>query len=392
MNKISFILKDPKSDKDTAIILLYTCSDGRLKYYTGQSAHKDNWPNVDRGTKAILKRIETAIEHLHTDYKIKGDPLTKEVVRLKLDKILHRNKQKLDSDMFSDMERIIDRMEDGKILTPGKKKYSAGSIKTFRFTVELLRRFDPKLKLSAVNMTTYHRFINYCQGLDYSTNYIGSQIKNWKSLCRLIGGNPVFESREFKKMSEDSFNVYLNETELAAIFNLSLSKRQAVVRDWFILDCYTGLRVSDLVILSKKNYSNGFITIANKKTDEKVVIPVHPMVRQIMDRRKGFPPRVTDVEINREIKKIAEKAEINEDVLFTITKGGRRQDTYLKKWEMVSAHTSRRSFITNLLKRGAPETLVMKLTGIKSSATIRRYNKISTEEAAKIMQQHDFFK
>lgn len=392
MNKISFILKNPKSDKDTAIIVLYMCWDGRLKYYTGESVHPNDWPEVNRGARAVLKRIATTIEQTVTDYKIKGDPLTKDLLRGALDKILHKRKKQQAADFFSNITLVIDRMEAGKILTPKKTRYSAGSIKTFRFTVEFLRKFDPKMKASDITLATYEKFIVYCHGLNYSTNYIGSQIKNWKSLGKRISDNPVFDSDEFIKIQEDAVDIHLDEPEIARLFKLKLIGRYDITRDWFILDSYTGLRISDLFILKDKNHANGFITIANKKTNEKVIIPVHPFVKEILAKHNGFPPRISDAVLNEEIKMICEKAGFNDHILHTITKGGKRQDTYLKKWQMVSAHTARRSFVTNLLKIGVPDSVIMKLTGIKSSQTLRRYDKLSVDEAARIAAGLKFFK
>lgn len=229
------------------------------------------------------------------------------------------------------------------------------------------------------------------QGQDYTLNYIGAQIKNWKILGKGIGGT-VFNEPWFKKMQEDAFDIYLSQTEISKIYNLKLSGRYDIVRDWFVLDCYTGLRIGDLMILNSKNYSKGFITIANQKTGAKVVIPAHRYVRAILQKHGGFPPKVKDFDMNEKIKDIGEKAGIDDRVLFTITRGGRREDQYLKKFQMISNHTARRSFITNLLKTGVPDTIVMKLTGIKSAATLKRYDKLGTEEAAKIASRHRFFK
>jgi integrase len=103
-------------------------------------------------------------------------------------------------------------------------------------------------------------------------------------------------------------------------------------------------------------------------------------------------PKISDQDINELIKQVAEKAKIKGTVLYSITKGGKRQDHYLKKWQMVSNHTARRTFITNLLLNKVSETFVKKLTGIKSASTLARYNKMTTEDAAEIMSQHKFFK
>lgn len=390
VNKISFVLKDTTAES-TAIILLYTCYDGRLKYYTGEKANTNKWPEVDTGTDAQLDRIKKTIREMVVDYKIKGEPVTKAMLAAELNAMLHKKKQTA-SNLFASMRLVVEKMRVGEILTPEKKIYSKGSIKTFNFTVDFLERFQPDMTIRSISMDTYKKFITWCQSKDYSINYIGSQIKNWKTLGKAVGGNPIFDDEAFKKIQEETFDVYLDEKELATIGKLKLNARESLSRDWFILDCYTGLRVSDLVLLNKNNYSNGYITIANEKTDEKVVIPTHPSVKKVLAKYKGFPPAITDVEINRTIKKVAEKAGIKDKVLHTITKGGKRQDTYMQKWEMVSNHTARRSFITNLRKNGVADSIVMKLTGIRSAATLQRYDKLSADEAAKIASKLKFFK
>lgn len=386
MPKVTFFISDPGTRN--SIVFFYTCHDGRLKYYTGETAANIN--KLDSGVRAVLTRIQTFLAEMEVDYKIKGMVITKTVVKDALNTLLHK-KAASRGNMFSDMTGLVDRMETGLVLTPGKKRYSAGSIKTFRFTISMLEKFNPGLSIGSTDQGTYKKFILWMQGQDYSINYIGSQVKNWKTLGKGIGGT-VFDEPWFKKMQEDATDIYLDEKELLAIYNLQLTGQHDLVRDWFILDCYTGLRVSDLILLDKRNLSEGMITIANKKTGEKVVIPVHPLVKKILAKYKGFPPKISDVIMNRLIKQVGEKAKINGQVLFTITKGGVRKDEYLKKWQAISNHTARRSFITNLLKNGVPDSIVMKLTGIKSSQTLKRYDKLSTGEAAEIAAKHKFFR
>jgi integrase len=397
MNKVSFALKDPSSTEPTPILLLYSCTDGRLKYYTGETIHPDNWhfkaQTTDvKGIRAILAKYSKEVYSFLDNCKVTDVQVTRRLLKAHLDSIHKPGKAKAAGELFADMHAAIDRMAAGDILTPGKKKYSYQSIRTFRFTVNLVQAFDPAMKISTIDLSTYHRFINWCQKRDYSNNYIGSQIKNWKTIGKAVGGNNIFDSEQFKKITESTFDVALSEQELQKMYGLKLNDREDLIRDWFILDCYTGLRVSDLVLLDSRNYSKGFITIANEKTDEKVVIPAHRYVKEILKKHRGFPRPVTDVEINRTIKKVAAKAKINERILFTITKGGKRKDEYLEKWQMVSCHTGRRSFITNLRKNGVPDSVVMKLTGIRSVGTLLRYDKMSVEEAAKVAAGLKFFK
>lgn len=394
MNKVFFELKDPKAPVRSSLRLLYYCADGKLIYYIGESVHPSHWPGkIAAGTKAILRRIETHITEEEDSYKIRNERLTKAKLKASLDKLLKRDTAGNKIDFFDAMTRVVDRMESGKLLTPKtKKRYSAGSIKTFRFTVNFLKKFDPAMTLNSISVDMYNRFIKFCHDLKYSTNYIGSQIKNWKTLGKAVGGNPVFNSPEFVKIQELTEDIYLDEKELKSIYGLKLAGIRDLVRDWYIIASYTGLRISDIVLLDKRNYSKGFITIANEKTDFKVVIPVHPYVRAILEKYKGFPPAVRSDQINEIIKPIARQAGIDDKILFSITKGGKRVDHYYEKWEMVSCHTGRRTLITNLREAGVPDAVVMKLTGIKSAQTLQRYTKLTPEKAGKIAAGLKFFK
>lgn len=372
----------------SAIILHYECSDGKLKYYTGLSGDPSN---INRATQLEINRRKETIEKAASDYSISGRELSKAALKEILD-LKYRPARAAKTTLAALSLDVIEKMKSGVLTTPSKKKYSPGTIKGIRHTVRLLQEFDPDLRPVDVTLQTYKKFISWCHGKNYSTNYIGGQIKNWKTLGKAVGGNPVYDSGEFKIITEQTYDIYLTEEELKAMYDLKLNERESLVRDWFLLDCYTGLRVSDLTLLTDQNYSKGYITIANEKTDESVKIPEHPIVKAIRKKYKGFPRKITDVEINRTIKKVAQKAKIKGDVLFTITKGGKREDEYLKKWEMVSNHTARRSFITNLRKSGVPDSIIMKLTGIKSFSTLARYDKLSTDEAATIAKGHKFFK
>jgi len=53
------------------------------------------------------------------------------------------------------------------------------------------------------------------------------------------------------------------------------------------------------------------------------------------------------------------------------------------KYELVTSHTARRSFATNLYRRGIPSTQLMLLTGHRSESSFLRYIKVSREDNAR---------
>ena len=398
MPDISFFLKYANRTKDSSIKLIYYCADKKLEYYTGECGNTSNWDidhqvSSNRGTRAKLNRLRAVIEQMEESSKITGKALLEADVRQRLNEAKENKKYPLSALLLDKMTIIVNEMESGERTTPvQKKRYSPGSIKTHRFTIDFLRRFKPNMTVEGVTMGTYNEFIKWCHDLDYSTNYIGSQIKNWMALGNYVGGNSIYQTKAFRKLTEDTTDIALSEEELGIIYKQDLPFHLDTYRDWVIIDCYTGLRISDVRLLGGRNIGNDFITIANEKTDTQVVIPLHPYVREILKKYGGLPPSVTEQDMNKNIKEIGKKCGINKTVLYSITKGGKRKDEYLEKWQMLSNHTCRRSLITNLRKTGIPDSIIMKLTGIKSILTLMKYDKLEAGEAAEIAAKHRFFK
>lgn len=255
------------------------------------------------------------------------------------------------------------------------------------------------MAFESITMDTYKDLIAYFnKNHDHAINSIGKIIKNWKVFLKVAKKqgaheNLVYLDEDFRVPDEETDDIYLSEAELKVIFEKQFeNKTLDLVRDWFIIDCFTGLRISDIQLLDKQHILKDRIRLVNEKTDTKVVIPIHHYVKFILKKHGGLPRKITDQKMNQYIKEVCEKAEINEVVLYSVTKGGNRKDFHLKKYEMVSNHTARRCFITNLLNAGIPDNQVMQLAGIKKHATLMRYKKTKPEETADILKDHTFFK
>lgn len=397
-----FSLDRPNSSEPTFIFLRLRCSDGPLKYPVKKKVHPDNWINQrvkpDPGKiNAVLNKIETIVEQLTLQRDLNGTTLTKSLAENTLNKALGRDTavQKF----YEVIDRIITDRETGKELTRNGKRFSWHTIKGYRHTRDNLKKFDPKMTFEKITLKTYADLIAFFnEKHDHSLNAIGKIIKNWKVFLKVahkLGAhsNLIYMNEDFRVPGENTDDVYLNERELLAIYEHNLpNKTLDMCRDWFIIDCFTGLRISDIQLLGKENVLKYTIRKVNEKTDTKVEIPINSYIRSILKKWKGLPPKVTDQEMNRSIKNVCELAGIKETVLYSITKGGVRKDFHFKKWEMVSNHTARRCFITNLLNDGIPDNTVMQLAGIKKHSTLMKYKKTKPEETAKLMKGKSIFK
>jgi integrase len=95
--------------------------------------------------------------------------------------------------------------------------------------------------------------------------------------------------------------------------------------------------------------------------------------------------------MNKKIKEVGKLAGINDEIITIITRGGKRVETAIKKFEKITNHTARRSFATNLYLAGVPTLAIMKMTGHKTERSFLKYIRVTPEENAFRIAQHPYF-
>ena len=259
---------------------------------------------------------------------------------------------------------------------------------------------DTKLKLSETDMDFYHSFIEFLLEKDYAPNTIGTRIKNLKLFLNEAFKKKIpvcldFKLPDFKKPGEEIPSVYLSEDELMKLYQLDLKDNPLMerTRDLFLIGAYTGFRFSDYSTLCKENFSvDATIQKRTKKTEQDVVLPIHPIVQAIVKRNNFEIPKVSYLTFNKTLKDVVKTAGITYDVTYIRTRGGKSSAVTEPKWKLTGSHTARRSFATNAYLSGVPTIAIMKMTGHKTESSFMKYIKITLTENAKILQNHSFFK
>ena len=121
---------------------------------------------------------------------------------------------------------------------------------------------------------------------------------------------------------------FLTKTELRRLERISLTSREAKVRDLFLLGAYTGLRWSDLFTLDEADISGGILRKPMCKTKRDVVIPIKTLFwgkgQEIIDRYQPITRLCKCVKCNstanRIIKEIATKVGIKKNVHFHLAR------------------------------------------------------------------------
>lgn len=198
---------------------------------------------------------------------------------------------------------------------------------------------------------------------------------------------------DYKFKPDEATAIYLTTDEVENIHNLKIKDNSSIARDLFVIGCCTGLRYSDYSKLTATNIQNGSITIKTQKTGAKVILPVHWMVKEILSRHNDSLPRfeLSQQNFNKVIKTIAKKAGINSEVTIERMQGNDRIRKKVKKYSLVSSHTARRSFATNMYLAGIPTAKIMLCTGHQTESSFFKYIRIGKQENAKELAEHPFF-
>lgn len=249
--------------------------------------------------------------------------------------------------------------------------------------------------------TAFHaRLVQRLNDLGYSGNYQATLIAKLKTV--MIEGEKMkyHTNREYKQFSykwTTADTIALTQDEVDAIWNAKLDGVKARVRDSFIVGCMTAARHSDYSQISKDNIQNGRLTLQFKqrKTQESVIIPVSPKVLEVLKRNEGRVPSVCSAEVGFYMKKICKElgGSFNDIVEITKSEGAKSLVVKKHRYDLVSAHTARRTACTLLYtKYNVPLHSCMLLSGHKTPQNFLKYIKVSKEQNAQILADNPFFK
>lgn len=270
----------------------------------------------------------------------------------------------------------------------------------------LIERFqkatNSEYKIKDVNADFKLRFENFCIKENYAPNTISQVIKSIKTICYHAQANGIEVSSQLTNIEvswQKVEKIYLDLDEITKIEKADLeTENQETARDWLLISCETGQRVSDFMRFNKDQIriENGkpLIEFTQVKTDKIMTVPLSKKVMAILKKRGGeFPKPITDQKYNGFIKEVCELAKLNNKVKGSIIevnedKTKRKKSGTFKKWELVTSHIGRRSFATNNYGK-IPTSLLISATGHSTEKMFLEY--IGKTDTQKAMQLSEYF-
>lgn len=384
--------------KDYSSVLFSTGKKIEPKYWNEEKGRVKTHEKAD-SINRFLNRFDSKLSNVATDLQnkeiepipVKVKEAFKENEKARLPEveltrsILHQWRDYLDS-----------RKHSVKALTHSNQRNSLEALEVFlkEQKIESLRPESFTLK----HLTKWQDFLNS----KHASNTVAKRLKHFKAFLKYfqeLGGQPGLSLNKIKYRETEGVKIYLSEEEFEIFQDAPVKDITSVkvmrggkfetvyvnleqVRDLFVLQCNTGLRISDLKRVDK-NIKGNKIVITTKKTGAKIEIPISPAVRAILEKYNYQLPQISEQKINDGIKAIY-KICFPENTI-QIRKGNDFETFH--KWELISTHDAIRTFITLSAERGMNVSAISKITGKSIPVLLKHYLSQSQKAAEKEMEK-----
>lgn len=277
-----------------------------------------------------------------------------------------------------------------------------------------LERFESatnhKYAIIEINDFFKKQYVDYCENEHYSTNTISGDIAIIKTVCRYAKKCDIETHKQLEDLSvkeTKAKNVYLSFQELEQIQNLDLSNNERLdnVRDWLIISCFTGQRISDFMRFDASMIEGAkgeeVLTFTQQKTNTLTSITFLKEAKEIVDKNNGnFPRPLSHQKYNDYLKELCKLAGIDEPTQGTIRQAitnnvSKSRNDYrnvtgvFPKWRLITSHVGRRSFATNFYY-SVPTSVLIGITGHSTEAMFLKY--IQKPPRQKAVLGHSHFK
>lgn len=292
------------------------------------------------------------------------------------------------------------------------KAWSQGTVGALMSFRNLLTDFGQDTPLSMVDgdfLARFHRWLvdnRNQQGVTVHNNL--TRLKwflKWAKRKGLYNGNADMEySPKIKGAKErNRAIIYLTKEELLKVEQYTFKQRcKNISKDVFLFCCYTGLRCSDILRLSQADIHGDHITFTTQKTNDTLTVPLNNKAKAILDRYQNCQPNRRQRALgilhpaipspdrkaqNRSLHEIMKEIGIDAPTHHTYYIGSVRHDDIVPKYELISTHTARHTFVVTAISLGISPTIIIQWTGHKNYEAMRPYIAIANETSTEAMQR-----
>ncbi|WP_423129720.1 site-specific integrase [Gaoshiqia sp. Z1-71] len=404
MAKIHFHINKSKTDKNGFVPIRAKISvDSTARYKVIEKVKPRYWntkkqrvsPNREsepynrhKEINELLEKYEDKAKNYFNDLKFQGILIDLNIVEGFLQGKLLGNSQK---DFWTAYDEFMDVNQSRVAYNTTRNRNTAKN-----FIQRYQEHYRLKLQFPDIDLQFFEKLYDYAFEIEeLENNSFAAYVAKFKSFLEWSIDKGYYNSLDHRKYSfaeKDKSVVCLTPDEFKALYNYKFgNNRLSKARDLYCFGCLTGLRFSDVASLRYEHFQDGYIVKNILKTKQDDRIPILPQAQAIIDRYNDgsiFPlPRLSNPKLNEYIKECCKLAGITAQTIRLEFRGNKVIETVHPKYELITAHTARKTFITIGFMKGLDVKIIKSITGHKKEATFDKYLKIADE-----MKKEEMFK
>lgn len=437
MAKIKFLLQS-KSENAQIYIRVSISQKVSLKKKTGFPINPKDWgeTNFPKQTKpenkllsTNLKKLETfVLENLNKDLA-NGTLIDSFWIQTQINNCFKRVVKTDSGFLVNHIQNIIDNAntrtkKGGEI---GLDKNTIKNYNTFKkLIIEYQESIKKQIQFLEITKPFVEKFKNWLINTkNYTTNYSGKNLEMLKAVCRdaektEIPITPYSKIIEhFRENDKDRYIHTLSYQEIEQIRNVDFTNKEQLkdfkkenpeltknlsitpeklnnARNWILIGCAIGQRGGDLLNITHDNIRynlDGFmyLDLIQEKTDKAITLSVNEKyIIEIFEN--SLPKKMQEQKLNEYSKVVCKLAGINELIKGKKhnTETNRRELGIHPKYEFITSHCFRRSFVSNKHKDWNIQT-IMDVTGHSKESLINTYiNKREDKDLKADLQRTEY--
>lgn len=376
---MKFYLKKAKTETHLVMLRIndQQFNNGRFVYSTRERIEPENWDakagQAKKGHEDLNERLAEIKKNALSFIRINRSSLTSEILRYHLDNGMPRAAD-APLTLIEEWQMYLDSIK-GTVVADTMFGYqkSFDNMKDFLHS-NGLSQIIPR-DFTNIHYKKYYAFLKS----RYKPNTCSKKIKHFRMFIN-SGIEVGFSPRLIKINETAGLKISLSQYELDKMMAHPFVDTLERVRDLFVLQCYLGVRVSDLFRVDQ-NIQENKISIETKKMKKVVGIPITPIVRGIL-KKYSLPdgiklPRMSEQKYRLGIKQVYKT--INPKAVVQVRDSDRYESVPV--WSEISSHDAVRTFITLSAERGMSIKSIAQITGKTIPVLLKNYLVESQQQA-----------
>jgi len=365
MKNYFFLRKDKIVDGKNPIYLILTGNNERERIHIKLYVYAKFWledkkrlKTTDQESVAInmvLDALESKIHKIKVEYWLQERVLTP---------------SQLKKELSENMSRVNFCAFFKHALEDSRKTMMPGTYARHKAVMDKVKSYNPEVTFSEMTLHWFGKYRNHLYNIGNESTTINGNIASIKKFLRLAsraGIKLAVNVDDVVTGSTKGNRTYLSPEEVKRCFSYCqleyIDNSTRLILGYFLFSCLTGMRISDVQKLTRKDLLENEVAFIATKTSKNQHLTLNMKTRELlMILPDLFVVKFSDKHLNYELK--------------TIMK-------HLKITKKVSFHVARHTFATLFLRMGGKVEMLQRLLGHSSIKQTMDYVHILQSEANK---------